>query len=279
MPPGLRVRVARARDTTTHPAVLAAFRALLIARNLGAAARRPRAALRFLVRSREVTNLTYELANMPSLVKLVASVLEVEPAAVERCVAELHDDEELRAAIRGRLSSRRNRDHEPRYGKRYAIYSIVRLTRPGIVIETGTHDGLGSTVIARALERNALEGAEGHLHTFDINPESGWLIEVGHPRVTRHLGDVRETLPQVAAQGVDVLVQDSAKILAHERWEFTTALSSPGGALVMYSDDVSATGALPELCRQLSARYGSFREEPLGHFWPGNEIGLARARR
>ena len=40
-------------------------------------------------------------------------------------------------------------------------YSLIRATRPKIVIETGVDRGLGTAVIAAALKRNAEEGFPG----------------------------------------------------------------------------------------------------------------------
>jgi hypothetical protein len=76
---------------------------------------------------------------------------------------------------------------------------------------------------------------------------------------------------------VDFFIHDSLKVYDHERYEFETALARSDGALVMYTDDASATGALGDLARERGLRIGTCREVPLGHFWPGNEIGVATA--
>jgi predicted O-methyltransferase YrrM len=47
------------------------------------------------------------------------------------------------------------------------IYSLVRLLKPNVVVETGTHKGVSSTYIARALEDNK----KGIITTFEIIPE------------------------------------------------------------------------------------------------------------
>ena len=49
---------------------------------------------------------------------------------------------------------------------------MVRAMQPDHVVETGTHLGLGSCVIAAALLRNG----HGRLTTIDIDSEAGHLI-------------------------------------------------------------------------------------------------------
>ncbi|MGH2870443.1 MAG: class I SAM-dependent methyltransferase [Solirubrobacteraceae bacterium] len=272
----VKTAAARTRDSATNPAVLMAFRWLLVARNLSAARERPREALAYLLHSREVTNLTYELENIAELTGAVSEGLGVGEESVRGWVAELEGDVGLRADLESKLRARSNRDNEPRFGKRFATYAAIRASCPRVVIETGTHDGLGTRVIARALERNAAEGSSGQVHTFDINPGSGWLIDPAPGLISRHVGDVRELLPAVAAaDGVNFFIQDSLKTYEHERWEFETARRHANGDLILYTDDASATDALPELSQRWGARYRSFHERPAGHFWPGNEVGIA----
>ena len=221
----VKARLANRRDVTTNPAALLAFRGLLVARNFSAARHQPAAAFQYLLRSREVTNLTYEIQNLSELISTVAYVLNEDRGTIQRYVDELRSDEAFRTTLRRKLSARRNRDSEPRYGKRNAIYSLVRATRPRVVVETGTYDGLGTAVIARALERNRDEGAPGHVHTLDINPNSGWLLDPASPIITRHIGDASRTLPIAVADGVDFLIHDSLKTYSHERWGRSNASS------------------------------------------------------
>jgi predicted O-methyltransferase YrrM len=252
-------------------------RALVLWRERAAAARSPWDALRYLARGREVTNMTYELANAGDIAPFLAQLLGVPPEAVARHLHELQGDDGLRARLAGRLRCRPDREHTPLYGKRALYYCIVRSERAPVVVETGTHDGLGSAVLGRALARNAADGEPGELLTFDINPDAGWLIaeEPADP-IRRHVGDTRETLPRaLSGRTVGVFLHDSVKTREQERFEFETALRHRGERLVLITDEARATGVLQELSEREGGRYATFKERPLRHWWPGNEIGVA----
>jgi hypothetical protein len=115
------------------------------------------------------------------------------------------------------------------------------------------------------------------VHTLGINANAGWLIDAGDDRVSRHVADSKAILASVLRDGVDFFIHDSLKVYDHERFEFESALPATDGALVMYSDDSSATGALGDLARERGLRFGTCRERPLDHFWPSHEIGAAAA--
>ena len=56
------------------------------------------------------------------------------------------------------------------------VQIYVRLRKPKLIVEAGVHEGLGSEILLRALQRNAEEGAPGHLLSFDIHDDTGWLV-------------------------------------------------------------------------------------------------------
>ena len=57
---------------------------------------------------------------------------------------------------------------------RLLLYVAARIHQPNLIVETGIHDGLGSLVLLRALERN---GRGGLLISFDRAPDAGWLVD------------------------------------------------------------------------------------------------------
>jgi hypothetical protein len=132
-----------------------------VLRRASAAGARPRDAPRYLLRGREVTNLTYELADVDEIFAMVAGVLGTARQALVPFVHELKSDDDLRGRLTAKLASTANRSSQPRYGKRQLTYCIVRARKPRVVIETGTFDGLGTAVLAQALARNAAEGQSG----------------------------------------------------------------------------------------------------------------------
>lgn len=102
---------------------------------------------RWLLTSREVANYTYDLTerNKQYLAAAVAIVTGIDVPAAARYIAELEEDEVLKAHV-----IRRTREHprghiaDPaaRYGRRAGWYAMVRATKPRVVIETGVDKGL-----------------------------------------------------------------------------------------------------------------------------------------
>jgi len=254
-------------------AMLLLRKARLLTAYPGAVAARPLAALHYLLRDREFTNLTYEIDNTDELADFVAAELGRPLDEIQGYVSEPQHDEpflrELRAALRGRS----DRNDEPRFGRRLGWYAVVRALRPELVIETGVHDGLGSALLLRALERNGT----GRLIGFDLTAESGWLVPSSlRDRYELVLGDVRETLPrELSGRRVDVFIHDSLHTYEHEQFELALALERGAENVVLVSDNAHATDALSDLCREHTLSYGLFRERPRAHFYPGAGLGLA----
>jgi hypothetical protein len=242
--------------------------------------RKPREALAYALRGRETSNFTYAISNADELAALVAVAFDCDLDDVRALFGELEADHAFHTALAARLRGRRDRNRDPLIGRRAAWYAIARIVGPEIVVETGTHDGLGSAVLARALERNAAEGRPGRLLTFDQDASSGWLI----PDELRSLvelrpGDVRETLaPALAGLRVGLFVHDSLHTYAHELFELEVVASRAADELVLVSDNAHATSALADFAREQRADYHYAPEVPVGHFYPGGGVGLARLR-
>lgn len=247
------------------------------------ARRNPRGALHYLIHSRELTNFSYELKNEADIAGFVAGALDADPETVSGLLGELRSDDEFMDELRRRLRRRASAGREPLLGKRRALYCVVRLMRPRVIIESGVKDGLGSAVLLRALERNEAEGHPGMLLAFDIDPDAGWLVDwkARPERQALFIGDVRDTLrPVLEENGVDLFINDSRHVYDHERFEFETAIGcgrSP--RLVLYCDDASLTPALAQACRALGGRSSRMKEVPRDHYWRGNEIALCVAER
>ncbi len=158
--------------------------------------------LRWWVRARETTNLTYPITPLSRL-QLAALTAQVTGATPER-VLELFDELEQDGALRAhivQLASAPERRHksDPHmpYGRRLVWYALVRLLRPQQVVETGVEKGLGSVVICAALLRNRAEGHPGQYIGTDINPRAGYLLagpyaEVGRIAADRSRGSVHQ---------------------------------------------------------------------------------------
>ncbi len=242
---------------------------------------RPRDIVRYVLTDREVTNFTYDLANERDIAPFVAQALALPEETIATYVAEASCDRALAALLGSRLAERDDRNRTPRFGRRLGWYAVVRAVKPGLVVETGTHDGLGTALLARALQRNADEGAEGQLLSFDITPGSGWLVPDEVRRFVRIIiGDVREELPrELTGRTVDVFIHDSAHTYEHELFEYDLAMSHAAETLVLISDNAHASTALEDLAAGASTEYHYFAEQPRGHFYPGAGIGLTVWRR
>jgi predicted O-methyltransferase YrrM len=237
--------------------------------------------LSFVLTDPEPHNFTYDLANEDVLAAWVQAVSDADAGETERVLAEARDDRVLRdrlgAATQGHWWWSKA---APPFGKRLGWYALVRLIRPAVIIEAGVHDGLGSLVLLRALERNAEEGAEGRLTSFDVNPAAGWLAG-SDSRWELRIEATRDGLWGVLAVSppVGIFIHDSLHTYDNELWELRTVAPrlAPGGVLV--SDNVHATRALAETCQEFGLEYSEFVERPAGHFYPGGAMGAGRQAR
>lgn len=158
---------------------------------------------------------------------------------------------------------------------RTALYCLVRLARPRVVVETGTRWGIGSYFIARALEQNG----SGQLYTFDIGvagsrAEYSWpagqdelaflLPERLQSRVTVIEGDALATLPEWLSRigPVDLFYHDSHHSFDHMWGEFSAAYPAmrPGGLFL--SEDTDQNEAWSRFWsgrpREAEARWSSY---------------------
>jgi methyltransferase family protein len=227
--------------------------------------------------NKEADNFTYDIANEDELAGFLAESLGADVADARRYVAELQQDDDLRTRLSRPLRTRRDRSSKIAYGRRLGWYAATRIAKPALVVETGIHDGLGSAVLLRALERNAAEGVEGRLLSFDFREDVGWLLDAElKRRWDPVIGDTKKTLPAaVAGREVGLFVHDSDHAYEHERFEFETiaVVAAPGAVLI--SDNAHAGNAFRDFCEQRGLEFQLFRERPLRHFYPGAGIGLA----
>jgi predicted O-methyltransferase YrrM len=241
-------------------------------RSVGASVR---ANLPYVLLDPEPHNYTYDIANTDELVAWAAAAASEEPPAVRDHFAELQADPELRNRLHA--VTRRHRlwsKPQPPFGRRAGWYLLARALNPQLIIETGVHDGLGSLLLLRALERNQAEGHPGRLVSFDINPAAGWLVGE-HPAWTLRLESTRDGLAGVLDQnpGVGLFIHDSLHTYEHEYFELSTAAPRLASGGVLVSDNVHVTTALRDVCAEHGMPYREFREVPAGHFYPGSAMG------
>lgn len=226
----------------------------------------------------EPDNFTYEISNQAALADWVAVSSGATVADAAALVEEPQRDHvlmrQLTAATAGRwLWTKRS----PPFGRRLGWYALVRATRPELIVEVGSHDGLGSLMMLRALERNADEGHPGRLVSFDVNPTAGWLVG-SHPFWELRIQASGDGLAEVTAgHTVGVFLYDGWHTYDSERADLELVVDhlAPDGLLI--SDDAAVTGALRELADGRGLHYIEFHEHPIRHFHPGVTMACARA--
>lgn len=144
------------------------------------------------------------------------------------------------------------------------LYSLVRITRPEIVVETGVAAGVSSSFILYALEKNGW----GKLYSVDLhyregvftpsNKKLGWIVpQELRSRWTLVLGESIKVLPKLLAdlRKIDIFLHDSRHLYKTMISEYTIAwpFLKDGGLLL--SDDVVCNDAFLEFS-------GRFKQNP-----------------
>jgi predicted O-methyltransferase YrrM len=163
------------------------------------------------------------------------------------------------------------------------LYSLVRLTRPKTMIETGSWIGYSALCIAQALEDN---GGGGHLHSFDVfGHRPGWGSPITGPcedsyavanahaqhanlahRLTFHQGDSSTTIRHVFKDkpaSFDLAYIDGDHRLEGvvRDWRVVDELISEGGLMLLHDTNPDPTGwygpryLLEELREKFSDRW------------------------
>jgi hypothetical protein len=237
----------------------------------------PLQAANFVLLDPELDNFTYDIANRDELCDFIAGTLNQDRDTVAGYIREIEDDASFRNELNAKLRMRRDRKSVALYGRRVGWYCIVRCMRSRVVIETGVHDGLGSSVLLQALYRNRAEGHEGQLFGIDINPKAGWLIpDRLRDHMTLLIEDSAVAVPRIASeQAVDLFIHDSDHSYAHELKEFQTVASGLAPAAIVLSDNSHVTTALKDFAAASGRSYAFWQEKPENHFYPGSGIGVS----
>lgn len=230
--------------------------------------------------SKEHYNHTYHLTplNRSYLASYIAVVSGHDLPVIEGFFRELETDQTLRTTLEQRtLASpdRHNSDLEPRYGRRLGWYALVRATKPRVVMETGVDRGLGTAVIAAALQRNAQEGAPGVVYATDILASCGHLLAEPYKSYCRILlGDSVESL-KAFKEPVDIFIHDSDHRAEYEWAEFLAIEPRLHPASLVMSDNSQQTPKLLEFAQRIGKTFLYFQDAPENHWWPGDGIGTA----
>ena len=275
MKTNLRRRVAsspfgRGAALPTRTMAVARYDARLIGRSID-----------WLVHERERHNFSYDLEdrNLEQLAWFVAAVTGAEIGQVRAWMEELEKDEDLIKALTERLSAnpfRSVQPTEPHWGRRAGWYALIRATEPELVVETGTHMGLGSCIIAAALLRNG----HGRLTTIDVDSDSGYLItEPWASVVDSRIGSSVDELASL--RDVGMFLHDSLFTYDFETAELAAVAPNLLPGAIVLSDNARCNpgvSALSDWAERTGRHYLYFKEQPRDHWWPGDGVGAAWAQ-
>lgn len=122
---------------------------------------------------------------------------------------------------------------KPIFGRNINEYVIVRSLKPNRVVELGIKFGLSSLVIAKALERNRVEGYPGKLSCVDIDPKSGlFLSKINSQFADFSIMNSIEYLEKEDLGEVNFVISDSMPGASHIRNELELAISKSTNKLV-----------------------------------------------
>jgi predicted O-methyltransferase YrrM len=237
---------------------------------------RPRHLLKFLVAPRaEIAAFRYHFRRVPERA-FVAFLAEIPPSEHARVDA-VYRDLEGHAALFDRL--RKKLDvHPDGFGGQMmaeysAVYALVRLLRPHVMVETGVADGTTSAYILRALEDNG----RGHLYSIDVPSERlprgeapGWIVdaELRH-RWTLRIGPSSELLPPLLKElvSIDMFLHDSLHTYENMMFEYRAAWPYLTARGLLLSHDVGRHTAFFDFAREVGKRWADWRVyEVLGGF-------------
>ncbi len=234
-------------------------------------------AARYVLLSPEVGDFTYDLANEDELLDLLADTLEQPRAELAAYAEETRSDALLTASLSRRRHLRLDVKRRIELGRNIGSYIVVRAVKPRLVVETGIKHGVGSLALLVALERNAAEGRDGRLMSFDVAPGSGWLVPVQlHHRWEVVLAPTEQALEEkLTGREVDVFVHDTPPDEHRERLEYEATLRHTGSRLVLLGNNGDNTLVLPTVAAERGMRYRHFAERPANHWYLGPGMGIA----
>jgi predicted O-methyltransferase YrrM len=236
-------------------------------------------ALRWLFTSREWTNFSYEYTQTGRDAAIeVLSIVTARPREeIARYATELEQDQALRDSLRRGIEAAGYRfgiDPGMGLGKRLLHYIVARATKPRVVVEAGTHLGLGAAVLRRALERNRAEGHAGKLYAVDLIEGHGQLLDRSDASIAElTIADTVAFLERLG-EPVDYFIHETASDDAHERAQFAQLSKrlAPGGIVV-------TPWLTPRFIEFVHSQPGygllPIREEPARHWHGGDTMSFA----
>ena len=138
-------------------------------------------------------------------------------------------------------------------------YAVARALKPACILETGIANGVSSTYLLLALQKNGV----GQLHSVGLadpaflpaGKQPGWLVpDWLRDRWQVHLGDAREILPRLLSRlgRVNLFIHDSLHSYDHMLWEFQTVYHYQQPGDLLCADDALWNDAFTNFARQVN---------------------------
>jgi predicted O-methyltransferase YrrM len=236
--------------------------------------------LKWLFTSKEDTNFTFPITKKCRLEMAlqVSAITGVTAKQVLAIFDELEQDEKLRKHIVSKIKKsvwKNCADFDIHYGKRLVWYTLVRITHPEVVIETGVDKGLGSVILAAAVMKNYEEGFVGKYYGTDINPDAGYLLDGVYAQFGEILyGDSIKSL-KAFNKKIDLFINDSDHSADYEGKEYETIMPKLSKKAIILGDNSHVTGELSKFSFKYNRKYAFIKEESKNHWYAGDGIGIS----
>jgi methyltransferase family protein len=238
---------------------------------------RPWEVAKYVLWGPDVGDFSYELDNRDELVGFLADALALEPSLVRGYLNEIWLAPELTSDLAATVRPRPDISRHPGLGHRVAWYVVARATKPRLVVETGIKHGIGSLVLLVALARNAREGSDGRLVSFDPDPASGWVVPNSlranwQPVFETSFDAFEKTLD---GERIDLFICDTPPDHEIESFEMGAAMDHAAAGIVLIAANGDRTTVLPDLVAERGGDYRFFTERPRHPIYPGGGLGVA----
>jgi predicted O-methyltransferase YrrM len=230
---------------------------------------------KWLFKSREFTNYLYDVTplNRNQMIGAVSILTGKNLIEVEKYFMELENDKQfsLKLNTKAKKIQRQNELLFPiPFARRIVWYCLIRITRPGTVVETGTEKGLGSLIIQRAIDMNNY----GKLYTLDLDKYAGSLLDSNDKeKISLLIGDSIESISSL--KEIDFFIHDSDHSAEHEKKELVAIEGKLSSNAIVLSDNSHVTDELYNWSKKMGRKYLFIKEEPKNHWYGGAGVGIS----
>ena len=135
-------------------------------------------------------------------------------------------------------------------GSSFLLYSLVRLLRPTVVLETGVANGHSSALILNALRENGC----GDLHSVDVSDNVGGLV-MDKRQWHLHILDssrLKKSFASIVGQlpPIDLMIHDSDHSYRWMKYELETALPRMSPRGILACDDANICYGMIDFCAE-----------------------------